>query len=360
MSTVLHPSGLHLGRLGSALAVGALALGLTAATVAAQAGPPASSTGQPPCTGGSPALQLANPSPGDVLATGDYVVSGTASETGSISGDTITRVDLFLGHRDAGGLFLGSAVPGQSASSFTPGSLLAMTSFSITTTLPSSSNGEHDFVAYASSSANGQETSVSVPVFIGAPPVPTPHSAGNTSVATIPLTSTTTSTACATGAAAASATPLPSASVMAQPTGSVLAQPASSAIAQMPPLLVVSNPTAGDLLGSGDVVIQGLAYDPAATQGSGVDRVELFLGSRDSGGVFLGSGMPGTSSNPFVADQGSRLAQAGFAVRATVPTNLTGNTTLFAYAHSSVTGQEVVVSIPINVGAPPSPTPRPA
>jgi hypothetical protein len=86
----------------------------------------------------------------------------------------------------------------------------------------------------------------------------------------------------------------------------------------------------------------------------------LFLAGRESGGVFLGSALPGGFNNPFVADPGSRLAVAGFAVRATVPTNLTGSNMLFAYAHSSLTGQEVVVSSPINVGAAPSPTPRPA
>src|SRR5579864_9080779 len=57
-----------------------------------------------------PVLQLANPAPGDLLGSGDYIVSGTAYDPAAVTGAGISRVDLFLGSRDAGGLFLGSAV----------------------------------------------------------------------------------------------------------------------------------------------------------------------------------------------------------------------------------------------------------
>jgi len=125
-------------------------------------------------------------------------------------------------------------------------------------------------------------------------------------------------------------------------------------------LLALANPSAGDLLNNGSVMIEGLAYDPAATTGSGIDRIELFLGDRDAGGLFLGSTEPGTSTNPLVAEPGSRLAQNGFAIRASVPGNVSGSQWLFAYAHSSVTGKDVIVAVPVMVGAPLSPTPRPA
>ena len=125
------------------------------------------------------------------------------------------------------------------------------------------------------------------------------------------------------------------------------------------PVLGLSNPSAGDLLNTGTVVISGIAYDPAATSGAGVDKVDLFLGNRDAGGLFLGTAMPGASINPLDADPSSRLALSGYAIRAEVPSSVNGSHTLYVYAHSSVANKEAIVSIPVNVGAPPSPTPRP-
>src|SRR5579859_4575321 len=82
---------------------------------------------------GLPVIQLANPSPGDVLPIGDYVVSGTAYDPAAIDGAGISHVDLFLGQRDAGGLYLGSAVPGQDLiANVTPGTRLAQTGFQLT------------------------------------------------------------------------------------------------------------------------------------------------------------------------------------------------------------------------------------
>src|SRR6185312_17116943 len=78
-------------------------------------------------------------------------------------------------------------------------------SWAITATVPNIGNGGRDFVAYAYAN-NGQETTVSVPVFVGAPPAATPQT--STSAAPIPLTSTTTHTACApTDSTAAMAAP---------------------------------------------------------------------------------------------------------------------------------------------------------
>lgn len=126
-------------------------------------------------------------------------------------------------------------------------------------------------------------------------------------------------------------------------------------------MLQVANPSAGDILLQGDYIISGLAYAPgqSGSQGVGVDRVEFFLGSRDTGGTFLGSAVPGQSAE-LNATPGSLLAMGGFTTRITVPSQIKGATTFFAYAHNSVTGQETVVSVPVFAGAPPTPTPRPA
>ena len=108
------------------------------------------------------------------------------------------------------------------------------------------------------------------------------------------------------------------------------------AIIQPGPSLVLSvdNPQPGDLLPKGKVVMQGLAFDRAATSGSGVDRVSIFVDDRDGGGQHVGDatlGQPGATSFTVTAD----LTRTG------------GNHTLFVYARSAVTGREAIVSFPI-------------
>jgi hypothetical protein len=111
------------------------------------------------------------------------------------------------------------------------------------------------------------------------------------------------------------------------------------------PTLDLSNPSPGALLSAGDLIVSGVARDPNAATGDGIDRVELFIGTRDSGGTEIGNG----------------TTQAGnFVITAKLPTNITGGTDFVAYAHSSVTGQETSVSVPVFVGAEPTPTPRPS
>jgi hypothetical protein len=124
------------------------------------------------------------------------------------------------------------------------------------------------------------------------------------------------------------------------------------------PVLDLANPGAGDVVLFGDYVVSGLAYDPAVADGSGVSHVELFLGNRDEGGLFLGEAVPGTDRLPNVSD-GSRLAQDGFQIKITVPGTVSGGHDLFVYA-TSMTGQETVMRVPIYVGTAPLPTPRPS
>jgi hypothetical protein len=112
-----------------------------------------------------------------------------------------------------------------------------------------------------------------------------------------------------------------------------------AAITQPGPSLVLSvgNPQPGDLLPRGKYIMQGLAFDRAATTGSGVDRVSVFVDSRDSGGQLVGDAVLG------------QPVATGFTVTADL-SRLGGGHTLFVYARSSVSGREAVVSFPIVIG----------
>ena len=97
----------------------------------------------------------------------------------------------------------------------------------------------------------------------------------------------------------------------------------------------VGNPSPGDTIHVGGYIIEGMAFDKAAPSGSGIDRIDIFLDNRDSGGLFLTGAMPGANNM--------------WHAIAPLPTNQTGLHALYFYAHSSVTGQETVVSIPVTI-----------
>lgn len=251
-----------------------------------------------------PVLQLANPNPGDVVSNGDYIVSGSAYDPAITQGAGVSRVDLFLGSREAGGTFLGSAVPGQDViAGATTDSRLAQTGFQIKVTLPSTVTGGEDFVAYAYSAQTGAETRVSMPIYIGVAPTPTPSTA--------------------TGAARPSIE---------------IGQPIPMSAGTGEAMFSLANPQANNVVLYGD-------YDVSGATGSAIDRVDLFIDARDSGGTHLGMATP---ENGF------------FSLKVTIPTSLTGGHTFVAYARSSVTGAETQVSIPFFIGAAPTPTPRPS
>jgi hypothetical protein len=181
--------------------------------------------------------------------------------------------------------------------------------------------------------------------------------AGETVINNCPaLNTTTTTTTTTTTAPAMSGTPaaVPSVSMMATPgtTGAAVTAPATGA-ANACPTLSLANPGPGDLLPPGGLFISGTASVAGSTSGSGVQRVDLFLGERDQGGTFLGSGIPGTApgGNP-----------DAFSVQVTVP-NLERGLDFAAYA-IGVNGQEQVTTFPVFVGAEPTrtavgPTPTP-
>jgi hypothetical protein len=106
----------------------------------------------------------------------------------------------------------------------------------------------------------------------------------------------------------------------------------------------LANPAPGSMLLPGGYLLEGVAADTRATTGSGIDRVDFFLGNRDEGGVSLGSVAPSGASGA--------LGPGSFAVEVELP-DMIGGHDLFAYAYSTVTGQEAVIAVPISVGEDP-------
>jgi hypothetical protein len=183
----------------------------------------------------------------------------------------------------------------------------------------------------------GNSTSVTVPVFFGLAPTPTP-----TTDKSIPVQlSETTASTCA----AAPGGTAPAAVVSAAPPASQAAVTPGE-----PPVLSLGNPSPEAVLSVGDLIVQGEAYDPAATDGSGVDSVQVFLDSRESGGIDIGNGAPG---------QNGAANARFFSIKATIPSGANGAHNFVVYAHSALTGQETVASVPVFIGVAPTPTPRP-
>jgi len=105
----------------------------------------------------------------------------------------------------------------------------------------------------------------------------------------------------------------------------------------------LANPSPGTRVEVGNNIIQGVAMATNAPGGAnGIDRVDFFLGSRDEGGLNVGSAVPGMTAGPF--------GPGSFSATVSFPDNNTGGNDLVAYAHSAVTGQQSVISVPISIG----------
>ncbi len=277
--------------LGVTTATAVVLLGLTAVAGAQTTAPP---------TTAWPVLEVANPSAGTTLSSGDYIISGNAYDPLATEGSGVSRVDVFLGDRDQGGLFLGSAVPGKDAiPDLTPGSPMAMRSFQLTVNLPTTITGGHDLIAYAYSAASGMVTTVSTPIYLAIEPTPM-------------------------------ATPAP------QPVavvGHILPVAAAAATT-----FSLGNPNAGDVVSYGDYIVSGAAD-------ASIDHVLLFMDERDTGGTLLGTATP--------------TGNGTFQLTVKIPTNFGGGHNFVAYAVST-TGLETKVSVPIYIGVAPTPTPRPS
>jgi hypothetical protein len=280
-----------------------------------------------------PLLSLSNPGPGDQVSAGDYNVHGVAID--GVTGAP-TSVDLFLGTRDNGGTYLATAMPGTDPNN--------PAAFNQEVTFPNV-NRLDVFTAYATSTHGAGTTTVSVPIRIGSPPrsiapaTPTPVAASVTVKSNCPT-------------------------ILVSPTGAQVTGAVAPVVAvrqNQGPVLQIANPQAGDFVSRGDYISYGVAFDPNSASGPGVDQVSYYLGARDNGGVFIGSGTPGviggpTGGGPEVTGPFGGGAGA-YSAELTFPNNASGLQNIFAYAHSSVTGRETSVSIPVDIRSRLTPTP---
>jgi hypothetical protein len=123
------------------------------------------------------------------------------------------------------------------------------------------------------------------------------------------------------------------------------------------PTVDVANPQPHDRVIAGSVIMEGLAWDHDAQEGTGVERVSVRVCG--AGGAFLGDatlGMPSTSS---VKNGSHYILNAGWRIKA----NLQGAgdvRELCITARSSVTGTDTLVRVPITIGTAPPPPPPPA
>ena len=119
-------------------------------------------------------------------------------------------------------------------------------------------------------------------------------------------------------------------------------------------VVTIDTPNPGAVISpDSNVLVTGVAYDTASTSGPGVDRVTVFLGDRDAGGIFWGEAMLGLPSPQL----GGNLTTAGFSRRSPSVPSGTGGRDIFVYARSSTTGREVAASVPVFIGAAPTSVP---
>jgi hypothetical protein len=117
------------------------------------------------------------------------------------------------------------------------------------------------------------------------------------------------------------------------------------------PIVAIEKPKDSEqVLTKSDYQIIGYALDRAATPnqgvaGSGIDRVQVYLGAeRENGGTYLGDADLGFSDSTPVDLFGSQFASAGWRLTFK-PTRFHVNTYLmFAYARSAVSGKEDVAT----------------
>jgi hypothetical protein len=252
-------------------------------------------------------LSLDNPVPGAQIPPGPYMIQGMAQDIrAGQGGNGISRVQLFLGSRESGGPFLGQATFSNPSSPI----------FTVNAGMPSTGLGPTVLTAIATSSVDGKDYTIDVPFTLAFPALP-----GNTGGQVMGLPPL-----CQSGQT-------PSGNATATPTSGG-GGGGSSSTSSGPLLNVIAPPARASIL-AGPYSVSGTASDPAASSGSGVDRVQIFLDSRESGGQWLGDatlGSPGTN---------------GWQANVSLPTNNTGVHAIFVYARSSVTGKETIVSVPV-------------
>ena len=130
------------------------------------------------------------------------------------------------------------------------------------------------------------------------------------------------------------------------------------------PILIVQNPSPGDVIPRSKQYWFGIAYDPAAKSGIGVDRVMVYAGDRDAGGYWLGTAVSKADAakfkdvDPFTTPSlirgtlgllnpaaiGTQWANSRWSIK-TQTLHKTQSGSIFFYARSSVSSKETVVRI---------------
>jgi hypothetical protein len=260
-------------------------------------------------------LNLDNPAPGTQIPPGPYSILGTAQDIRATQGNGISQVQVFLGPRGSGGQLVAT---GAFANPQSP-------QFTAIAGMPSTGLGPNTIQAIATSAVDGHQYEVDVPFTLANPALP--GTSGGQETTLPPL--------CAAGAqsapssSSAPSTPAPSTS------GSTTS--GGTATSSAGPELHVIAPQSGAAIFAGPFSLNGTAWDPAASSGSGIDQVQVFLDDRNAGGQFLGNAnLNSGGTNGWQATVG-------------LPTNNTGPHSFYIYATSSVTGKTSVATVPITI-----------
>jgi hypothetical protein len=118
-----------------------------------------------------PIVVVTKPTPGTTLPAGPMIVQGAALDCHADAGDGISRVSVFLGRRDAGGLHLGDAsLRGPNPIPVLPADQYAMVGWTLEAPAPLKTGQVNELYVYARSEVTNMETVVTVPVMGGGGP----------------------------------------------------------------------------------------------------------------------------------------------------------------------------------------------
>jgi hypothetical protein len=258
-------------------------------------------------------LNLDNPTPGTQIPPGPYSILGTAQDIRASQGNGISQVQVFLGPRGSGGQLVAT---GSFSNPQSP-------QFTAVAGMPSNGLGPNTFQVIATSSVDNHQYEVDVPFILANPALPGTSGGQETNLP--PL--------CSGGAQSAPGSSSGSSSSSSTSSSTSSGNASESA----GPQLRVISPQSGAAIFAGPFSLSGTASDPAASSGSGIDQVQIFLDDRNAGGQFLGN-----------ANLNSGGAN-GWQATVSLPTNNTGPHSFYVYAHSSVTGKTSVATVPITV-----------
>jgi hypothetical protein len=214
--------------------IAALAVGSTSTAFAQATATPAPAAHNCVITPVGIHLELENPQPGDTLLTGTQVVlNGIAFDNGSTSGSGISSVTAYLGARDAGGMFLGTAQLGQPNPKAAAGSQFANAGFTLRTPAMPAGNGGRSIFTYAKSTVGNAEATLETPIYLNVAPTPVK---GQVPTAVLPTPPPCTPTPTATVVPTATATPVPPlVPATLPPTATRAATPTLAAVATTAP-----------------------------------------------------------------------------------------------------------------------------